>query len=546
MKQLSGIDHLFLQMERGNQFMHVAALGIYDPSTAPGGNVRFKDVLRFFATRIAEFPQFRRRLVTVPLSLDRPYWVEDASFDVEFHVRHIALPQPGDWRQLCIQVARLHSRPLDRSKPLWEVYVIEGLDNVDGAPAGSFALYTKVHHSLIDGESGTEIDARDPLPCAGRSRRARNRRRWCTWPNVIPRRSKSIRAPSPTTWRGCRTWHASRCARRVASPPSERRTRRAPRPTTSRLKTRLLSLITGDLSSVTPKMPPATRFSADVSAHRVFEGVGLSMAQMKTIRQQVPGVTINDLFMTVVGGALHRYLASRKEQPAGSLLAAVPMTLRGEDKTQEGNRVGFTVMPLCSDIADPIERLLAIRAGGATAKRVTGAIGKDLTMNMLEVLPPPLSGAVLRNIQLPRLGVLVSSVRGSEVPIYMAGARLVAQLPISIVVDGIGLNCTGFSYAGTLWICAVSCREMLPDPAFFAACLRESFEDLKRGAAVHAERAAPPPPAQRHRASGPSDEDTQATARACCDDAAAQGQRYGCAAPVLIRVAIGSVRHCLA
>ena len=126
MKQLSGADSMFLQFEHGNNFMHVASLAIYDPSTAPGGGVRFKDILRFFSSRIEQFPQFRRRLVTVPLSLDRPYWIEDPTFDVEFHVRHIALPHPGDWRQLCIQVARLHSRPLDRSRPLWEAYVIEG------------------------------------------------------------------------------------------------------------------------------------------------------------------------------------------------------------------------------------------------------------------------------------------------------------------------------------------------------------------------------------------------------------------------------------
>ena len=141
MKQLSGADSMFLQFEHGNNFMHVASLAIYDPSTAPGGGVRFKDILRFFSARIEQFPQFRRRLVTVPLSLDRPYWIEDPTFDVEFHVRHIALPHPGDWRQLCIQVARLHSRPLDRSRPLWEAYVIEGLHNIPGVPKGSFALY---------------------------------------------------------------------------------------------------------------------------------------------------------------------------------------------------------------------------------------------------------------------------------------------------------------------------------------------------------------------------------------------------------------------
>ena len=124
---------MFLHLEHGNQYLHVAALGIYDPSTAPGGFVRFKDILSFFEARLDTAPVFRRRLVTVPFDLDRPYWVEDDNVDVEFHVRHIALPAPGDWRQLCIQVARIHSRPLDRSKPLWEAYVIEGLENRQAA-----------------------------------------------------------------------------------------------------------------------------------------------------------------------------------------------------------------------------------------------------------------------------------------------------------------------------------------------------------------------------------------------------------------------------
>ncbi len=178
MRQLSGTDSLFLRLERGNQYMHVAGLGIYDPSTAPGGKVRFKDVLRFFEARLDALPLFRRRLVTVPLGLDRPYWIEDPEIDVEFHVRHIALPHPGDWRQLCIQVARIHSRPLDRSKPLWEAYVIEGLDHIPGLPSGSFALYLKLHHCAVDGEAGTELiraihstladDFSEPVPPARR------------------------------------------------------------------------------------------------------------------------------------------------------------------------------------------------------------------------------------------------------------------------------------------------------------------------------------------------------------------------------------------
>ncbi|MEO1574874.1 MAG: wax ester/triacylglycerol synthase domain-containing protein, partial [Pseudomonadota bacterium] len=139
--------------------MHIGALAIYDPSTAPGGHVRFKDILAYFAARLHKARSFRQRLARVPLGADRPYWIEDRDFDLEYHIRHIALPRPGDWRQLCIQAARLHARPLDMRRPLWEVTVVEGLDNVAGVPPGSFALVSKFHHAAVDGVSATEIAA---------------------------------------------------------------------------------------------------------------------------------------------------------------------------------------------------------------------------------------------------------------------------------------------------------------------------------------------------------------------------------------------------
>ena len=157
MNQLSGTDNLFLAQETGNQRAHVAGLGIYDPSTAPGGKVRFKDVLEFFTSRLDKSAVFRRRLVRAPFDLDRPYWIEEKDIDIEYHVRHIALPCPGDWRQLMIQVARIHARPLDLTKPAWEAYIIEGLDNVPDLPPGSFALYIKFHHSAIDGQAGAAL-----------------------------------------------------------------------------------------------------------------------------------------------------------------------------------------------------------------------------------------------------------------------------------------------------------------------------------------------------------------------------------------------------
>ncbi len=482
MKQLSGADAMFLQFERGNNVMHVASLAIYDPSTAPGGGVRFKDVLRFFASRLEQFPQFRRRLVRVPLALDRPYWVEDSAFDVEFHVRHIALPHPGDWRQLCIQVARLHSRALDRSRPLWEAYVIEGLHNVPGVPAGSFALYCKMHHAIIDGESGTEMmkamhslspealdlgeEESDTLT-EGHSPRLAELYSLALLHGV--ERLPSLAKLSFGTARRL----AGLGAGAVGSLAS----------LGSSMLPQLRTLLSGDLSPLLSKLPPQTRFSGNVSAHRVFEAVGLPLAEFKPIRAAVGGSTLNDLFLAIVGGALNKYLDAKGELPDTSMIAMVPMTLRGTDKGGDrGNQVGFTMMPVYSEIADPLERLRAISESAQTSKRVTDAVGKELARDLMEYLPAPVSEALLRNVRLPGVGLIVSNVRGPDVPLYMAGARLVNYAPISIAIDGMGLNVTGFSYHGTMWICAVSCRDMLPDPAFFADCLRESFAELKEAA----------------------------------------------------------------
>jgi diacylglycerol O-acyltransferase / wax synthase len=495
MKQLSGADAMFLQFERGNNVMHVASLAIYDPSTAPGGGVRFKDVLRFFASRLEQFPQFRRRLVTVPLALDRPYWVEDSAFDVEFHVRHIALPHPGDWRQLCIQVARLHSRALDRSRPLWEAYVIEGLHNVPGVPAGSFALYCKMHHAIIDGESGTELlkamhslspealdlgeEETDKLT-EGHSPRLAELYSLALLHGV--ERLPSLAKFSLTTVRRL----ASLGAGAISNLASLR----------AGMLPQLRTLLSGDLSPLLSKLPPQTRFSGDVSAHRVFEAVGLPLAEFKPIRAAVGGSTLNDLFLAIVGGALNKYLDAKGELPDTSMIAMVPMTLRGADKGGDrGNQVGFTMMPVYSEIADPLERLRAISESALTSKRVTDAVGKELARDLLEHLPAPVSETLLRNVRLPGVGLIVSNVRGPDVPLYMAGARLVNYAPISIAIDGMGLNVTGFSYHGTMWICAVSCRDMLPDPAFFADCLRESFAELKAAAERRATEAAAPPTA---------------------------------------------------
>jgi diacylglycerol O-acyltransferase / wax synthase len=467
MKQLSGLDNVFLRLERGNQHMHVAGLAIYDPSSAPEGRVRFKDVLRFFESRLEVSPIFRRRLVEVPLAADRPYWVEDAAIDVEFHVRHVALPQPGDWRQLCIQVARIHSRPLDRSKPLWEAYVIEGLDNIAGLPRGSFALYVKFHHCALDGEAGTEIikaiHSLSPDEVTGTGEvgdRVRDRE-----PSAVELYSRAVvnslgRVPKFTR---LVLESAGRAASmgRTALPAGGRSG--------------------GPAAELAARMrrAPVTRFSGRVSAHRVVEAVGVGLPAMRAIRGAVEGATINDVFLATVGGALNLYLGSKHELPARSMTAMVPMTLRGANKGEDaGNQIGLAVMRLHSEIADPLERLRAIRAEAGKVKALSEGLGKDLAKQAFDVLPTLAATALTRSVMIPQMNVVVSNVRGPDAPLYMAGARLVAFAPISIAIDGLGLNVTAFSYHGMMWLCAVACRDMLPDPAFFAECLRSSFQGL--------------------------------------------------------------------
>jgi WS/DGAT/MGAT family acyltransferase len=489
MKQLSGLDNVFLRLERGNQHMHVAGLAIYDPSSAPGGQVRFKDVLRFFEARLDASPIFRRRLVEVPVAADRPYWIEDAHIDVEFHVRHIALPQPGDWRQLCIQVARIHSRPLDRSKPLWEAYVIEGLDNISGLPKGSFALYVKFHHCALDGEAGTEIikAIHSPSPDPGAA---------------LPPPAARVRDRNPTGLElGARALanHLGRVPRiarlavasagRVASLggaalPAGRPVDFGPGPELGKLVRRA----------------PVTRFSGRVSAHRVVEAVGLPLAVMRTIRTLVEGATLNDVFLATVGGALNLYLGGRHELPAESMTAMVPMTLRGANKGEDaGNQIGLAVVRLHTEIGDPVERLRAIRADAGKAKALSENLGRDLAKQVFDVLPTFLATALTRNLMVPQMNVVVSNVRGPDVPLYMAGARLVSFAPISIAIDGLGLNVTAFSYDGVMWVCAVACREMLPDPALFADCLRRGFAALAESVAQPTPAASSSPRRRRKR-----------------------------------------------
>lgn len=466
MQQLSGADTAFLYAEHGNTFNHVATLAIYDPSSHPRGKLRFKEILAHFEAHLDVHPVFRRRLEEVPLRLDRPYWVEEGDVDVEFHVRHIALPDPGDWRQLMIQVARLHSRPLDRTRPLWEVYVIDRLDGIPGLPAGCFAMFSKFHHASVDGMAALHLIS----TLHGQTLRRQQQQtqpigRWlerAPGPLEITARAFSHSVGRSLATAQLTVGTVGRIARTFSSPEAGE--------------------LLGALRSGGQRAP-RTRFSGRISAHRVVEGLGIPLTNIKAMRTKIPGATVNDFFLAAAGGSLRKYLQASGELPQEPLRALMPISLRA-DGAAGGNDVTGVSVAIATHIADPLERLRVVHDEARRATRDADLLGRDLLKRVLDLAPTAVSELLMNRVMLPQLNTAVSNVRGPEGPLYLAGARLMRIYPVSIPADHAGINHTAVSYGGYFWIGVVSCREMLPDPGFYMSCLREGCNELLNAAGI--------------------------------------------------------------
>lgn len=466
MKQLGILDSAFINLEQTNTPQHVGGMGIYDPSTAEGGIVRFKQVISTFERRLGENPLFRTRLVEVPGGLDRPYWIKDANFDVEFHLRHIALPYPGDWRQLCIQVARLHSRPLDLSRPLWEAYIIEGLDNIPNLPKGSFAVYTKMHHALVDGAGGANFmavlhdlaanpEVSEPVP-----------QEAVMFDNEPSRREllakASINSLKNTgqvlagTARGARDMgkYALQIARKEIPAP--------------------------DISA------PRTSLNNPVGPHRVFDAAEFPLEGFKDIKDAA-GVKLNDVALAVIGGALQRYLETNDESPEGSLAASLPLNMRTRrGVTDDNNQVGSVFASLHTDIKDPLVRLSAVHDSTMEAKKYGEASPMVDVLKIAGAFSPFIAKSVAgfwsrNNLSkyIPvNISTVISNVAGPDFPLYCAGARMVDYYGLGVLTPGIGIFHLVFSYCGTVTLSVLADREIMPNPELYHDCLVASYEEL--------------------------------------------------------------------
>jgi diacylglycerol O-acyltransferase len=477
MQQLTGLDAAFLAFETANSTGHVGGVSVLDPSGAPKPLTlaRLTEVL---GDRLPLVPVLRRKLLNVPLGLDQPYWIDDADFDIEYHVRELALPSPGSDAQLSEQVARLHARPLDRSRPLWEIYLITGLAG-DRA-----AVYTKIHHSAIDGVSGTELLTLlfdlDPggreLPPPGPFRPERR-----PGPAAL-----AALAATRLAWRPVQTARIANEIMRVLPTLA---------PPLRALVGGMLGLGRGD-GAVIPSMPgraPATPFNKPVTPHRRFAFRSVDLADVKTVKNAF-GVSVNDVVMAMCAGALRRWLTDHDALPTAPLIAMIPVSIRDPAaKGALGNKVSAMLATLPTHMIDPDQRLEIVHAATKIAKTQQAAIPQGLVDQISDFAPPALTARAARVVfatgllhRLPPFNICISNVPGPNVPVYLCGERLLAHYPVSVITDGQGLNITLVGYLGQLHFGLVSCRELVPDIDTLAGYLVEELELLLKAADLRA------------------------------------------------------------
>jgi diacylglycerol O-acyltransferase / wax synthase len=478
MRQLTALDQQFLALEDSRHVGHVGALAVLDPSTAPGGTLTLEDLQLLIAERLPLVPPFRWRLVTVPFDLDYAYWLDDAGFDLDFHVRELALPPGAADEKLAEQVARIFARPLDRAHPLWEIYLIHGL------PEGRVAVMSKIHHAVIDGISGNEImGALLDLTPEGRERPD-----TFTEPPDLP--------PSDVGMLARGVLGVPRYPLRLlrSIPKALPNVGEVPQLANipgmglaGRLAAGIQGLLGGGrVVGQRDLVPPRTSFNGRISPHRRYAFGQLSLDEVKAVKNAY-GVTVNDVIVSVCAGAVRRWLLEHDELPADPLVAQIPVSVRRErEQGTYGNRILLMTAPLFTNEPDPIRRLQRTHDALVEMKERHRALPAELLQDANEFIPPALfSRAARLTFSLatgpgrPAWNLVVSNVPGPQFPLYMAGAKLEANYPISVITDGMGLNITVMSYLGRLDFGIVADREQMPDLWSLIGWLEDALAELR-------------------------------------------------------------------
>ena len=482
LRQLTSLDAQFLAMEDERTHGHVSALGVYDGRTASGEELTLDAIRETIRERLHLLPPFRWRLVRVPFDLDYPYWAEDPAFDLDFHLRELALPEPGDAATLAEQSARIIARPLDHRRPLWELYLIHGL------PEGRKAILTKLHHAAVDGASGAEIfsilfdlspDGRaiEPAPAGAPAR---------PLPGQVSMLARGLAGVPRQPLRAVRS--LPRALPHLDTVPTIRNVPGvASLASLSRHVARALPRTTdGGILEGRRLSAPRTSLNNRISPHRRAAFTRLSLDDVKTVKNHF-GVTVNDVVVTMCAAALREWLAARGELPAEPLVAGVPVSVRTTAQVGTfGNRVSTMLVPIPTDEADPLARLRRANEVLRNAKERHKAVPATVLQDFNHAVPPALFARAAKvtarvataHPSQAAINVIISNVPGSPLPLYIAGARQEAMFPLSGVLDGVGLNLTVMSYCGGLDVGIVADREIAEDLFPLAEAVGRALDEL--------------------------------------------------------------------
>ena len=464
MHMLSALDATFIYLESEHSPMAIGGVYVIDASDAPAG-FSYDSWYSLIESRLKCSKVFRQRLVEVPWDLSFPYWVRDPGFDLGMHLPRLRLPEPGGLAELMMMAADTWSRMLDRSRPLWEMTFVEGLNTVPGIAKVSFALITKVHHAAVDGKAGTEMMSA-LLDTTAEIREIEGEDDWK--PEQLPSSlSVIIRSWSRAGLKAIdMAGFIGKVALGTAHLYRDKRLRKLDSPP------RLLTA-------------PSSIFNQPIASQRTFWGKNFDFDRFRTIRKAVPGATINDVVLAVCAGGLRNYLLGKKALPRKPLVAMAPISVRSkEDKECSGNQVSAMLVSLATDLDEPVDRLLDIKANTQRSKIQASALPAN---QITEFLPSETLAAAARVYTRTRLGgrhrpffnVTITNVPGPPISLYVAGARIHSVFGMAPILDGLGLILVIFSYHGRLSIGISSCRQMVPDPACMVDCISRSLDDLE-------------------------------------------------------------------
>lgn len=471
MQRLSGLDASFLYFETRSQLLHVCGLIVLDISEMEGG-YSFEALRRELDRRITAMPPFRRKLHDSLLNVDHPVWIEDESFDVDHHLHRIGIPAPGGDRELADLCAHLASQPIDRSMPLWQMYIIEGL------PDGRVAVFAKMHHSTVDGVTGANMLSQ-----------------LCTLTPEQPALDEEL-VEETAGGSSVLEMAVGGALSRMATP------------------WRLASLLPGTLGVLpswinrarkglampAPFTAPRTPFNRTITGHRSLSFASVDLEDVKRIKNTF-GTTVNDVVLAVCSTALRKYLDQLDALPSKPLVAMVPMSVHAAESRPGTNRVSGMFMSLSTDIDDPVGRLEAIRDANVVAKDHTNALDANLLTDWAQFAGPSVFGSAVRMYSRLRLSerhpvvhnLVISNVPGPNFPLYFLGAKIEKMLPMGPIFHGAGLNCTVMSLDGSLHFGFIGCKDLVPDPWPLADAVQDAMDEYLEAAAERESSGIPAP-----------------------------------------------------